>query len=134
MAVDHGPREERREQHRPKARDLRREAGSPFAPWAGAIGAALAALPQQQGLGNALRFQCTINSPFWGLFTGGLSLALIAIGALISWRVFSAHAGDTNEHSTRRFIASLSLLCSALASGLVLFMTLAAAIVPPCPP
>lgn len=133
MAIDPVARADGDEHHL-RARDVRREAGSPFAPWAGAIAAALGALPQQQGLGSALRFRCTIDSAFWGLVTGGLSLAVIAAGAWISWRVFSAHADDTNRHSSRRFIATCSLLACALAAALVLFMTMAAVIVPPCPP
>ena len=133
MAVDPARRADGT-RHKPRARDVRREPGSPFAPWAGAIAAALAALPQQQGLGNALRFRCGIDGAFWGMVTGGLSLALIVAGAWISWRVFSAHADDTNRHSSRRFIATVSLLACALAAALALFMTTAAVIVPPWPP
>jgi drug/metabolite transporter (DMT)-like permease len=118
----------------PADRDRRGEAGSPFTPWAGAIGAALASILQQQGLGNSLRFDCAIDAPWWGILTGVVALVVIAIGALISGRVFRAHADASNQDSTPRFIAGLSLLASALAIGVVLFMTLAAIMVPPCPP
>jgi hypothetical protein len=123
-----------REQQKPAAADLRREPGSPYTPWAGAIGAALGSVLQQQGLGNSLRFDCAIDAPWWGILTGVLALGVIAGGAVISWRVFRAHVGSTNEDSTRRFIASLSLLACALATGVVVFMTFAALVVPPCPP
>jgi hypothetical protein len=103
-------------------------------PWAGAIGAALGSVLQQQGLGNALRFDCAIDAPWWGILTGVVALGVISSGAAISWRVFRARVDAHNEDSPRRFIAALSLLSSALAVGVVLFMTLAAIIVPPCPP
>jgi hypothetical protein len=130
MAVKNGSND----LERPRAHEVRREAGSPFTPWAGAIGAALGSVLQQQGVSNALRFDCTIDAPAWGLLTGAGALVLIALGAAISWRVFAAHASETNADSTRRFIASLSLLASLLAFGFVLLMTLATFIVPPCPP
>ena len=123
-----------RDEEHPTARDLRREPGSPFTPWAGAIGAALGSVLQQQGLGNSLRFDCAINAPWWGILTGVVALVMIASGALISQRVLRAHADVRNQDCTRRFIGSLSLLASALATCVVLFMTMAAIIVPPCPP
>ena len=81
-----------RAEEQPTARDLRREPGSPFTPWAGAIGAALASGMQQQGLGNSLRFDCAIDAPWWGILTGVVALIVIASGALISCRVFRAQA------------------------------------------
>ena len=108
--------------------------GLKLLPWSGAIGAALGSLLHQQGLGNSLRFDCTIDAPTAGIVVALAALSVIGVGAVLSAQVFRASINERNEDSTRRFIASLSLMAAALAAGLVVFMTMAALIVPPCPP
>jgi hypothetical protein len=99
-----------------------------FMPWGGlALGTLGAGLAHQ--LGSDATFQdCTVGSP-WMVIAGTLAgLALIAGGALLSWRVYATHG----EGPARRLIAAVSLMTAALLALAVILPLVAALLIPPC--
>jgi hypothetical protein len=99
-----------------------------FMPWGGlAFGTTGYFLAHQ--IGSDSTFQdCTVGSP-WMVLVGTLAgLALIALGALASWRVFAAKS----EAPARRLIAAVSLLACALFVMGVVLPLIAALIIPQC--
>ena len=99
-----------------------------FMPWAGlALGTAGFFLAHQ--LGSDATFQnCRVGSPWIVALGTILGLAIIAIGALGSWRVHSARG----EAPARRMIALVSLLACALYAIGVLLPLVAALVIPGC--
>ena len=99
-----------------------------FMPWAGlALGTTGFFLAHQ--IGSDSTFQdCTVGSP-WMVVVGTLvGLGLVAVGALGSWRVYSA----ASEAPARKLVATVSLLACALFSiGLVLGL-IASLVIPQC--
>jgi len=99
-----------------------------FMPWAGlALGTAGFFLAHQ--LGSDATFQnCRTGSPWIVTLAILLGLAIIAVGALGSWRIYSARA----EAPARRLIATVSLLACALYAIGVLLPFIAALVIPGC--
>ena len=99
-----------------------------FMPWGGlALGTLGAGIAHQ--LGADATFQdCRVGSPWIVIVATILGLALIGLGALESWRVYS----DRDEVAPRRTIAIVSLMVAALFALAVILPFLAALIIPGC--
>ena len=99
-----------------------------FMPWGGlALGTLGVALAHQLG-GDSTFQNCKLGSP-WIVMVGTiLGLALIAAGALASWRVFDAE----REAPARRLIATVSLMAAALFALAIVLPFIAALVIPPC--
>jgi hypothetical protein len=99
-----------------------------FMPWAGlALGTTGFFLAHQ--LGSDATFQdCRVGSP-WIVILGTLvGLAVIAVGALGSWRVYASRG----EAPARRTIAAVSLMATALFALAVILPFIAALVIPRC--
>ena len=103
---------------------------SRLAPWAGMVAAALAALVQHQGIGDALHFDCAFGARGANLVAGLAAMLLVLLGGAWSWR---ACRGPSDSAEPRRFVAGLSVMAAALAALLVAWATLAGFLVPACP-
>lgn len=99
-----------------------------FRPWAGLALGTLGFFLSHQ-LGSDATFQdCVASSP-WLVIVGTLAgLALIAVGALLSWRVYVSRA----EAPARRLVAVVSLLSCALFTMAVVLPLIAALLIPQC--
>ena len=99
-----------------------------FMPWGGlALGTLGAGLAHQIGAESTFQ-DCTVGSP-WIVIAGTvLGLALIAAGAIASYRVFRGDA----EGPSRRLVAAVSLLACALFVMAVLLPLIAALLIPQC--
>jgi hypothetical protein len=97
-------------------------------PWAGlALGTLGVALAHQ--IGSDSTFQdCTVGSQWVVILGTIIGLALIASGAVASWRVFAADG----EAAARKLIATVSLMATVLFALFVLLSFVAALIIPPC--
>ena len=122
MAVDMPPRDA------PPSADTPRR--SRLAPWAGLVAAFLGVTVQHQGIGDALHYRCGPALNRADLVAGAIALLLMALGALVSWRVLRA---DPDATGTRRFVAQLSLMAVALFALMVVWQTLAGVLEPSCP-
>ena len=99
-----------------------------FLPWAGiALGTTGYFLAHQ--IGSDATFQdCRIGSP-WIVILGTLvGLAVIALGAVGSWRVYASEA----ESPARRLVAVIGLLASVLYVIGVVLPFIAALVIPRC--
>lgn len=99
-----------------------------FMPWGGlALGTTGFFVAHQ--LGSDATFQdCRVGSP-WIVIVGTIvGLALIAFGALASWRVYA----DRGEGPSRRTVAVVSVMASALFALGVILPFFAALIIPRC--
>ena len=102
--------------------------GDRLMPWggifAGTFGAGLA-----HQLGADSTFQdCTVGRPLVVTIAVIAGLAIVAVGAFASWRVFSAD----DETFARRLIASVSLMAAALFAIAVVLPFVAAMLIPRC--
>jgi hypothetical protein len=99
-----------------------------FAPWSGiAFGTLGAGLAHQ--LGSDATFQdCSVGSPAVVIIATILGLALIGLGALGSWRVYSGE----REGPARHLVATVSLLCCALFALAVILPFIASMLIPRC--
>jgi hypothetical protein len=97
-------------------------------PWAGlALGTAGYFLTHQ--LGSDWTFQnCTTGSPLIVIIATLVGLAVIALGALGSWRVYAGEA----ETPARRLVATIGLLACALYTIGVILPSIAALVIPRC--
>lgn len=97
-----------------------------FIPWGG-LALGTAGLFAAHQIGSDATFQdCRIGSP-WVVILGTLGgLALIALGALASWRVYA----DRGEGTPRRTIAVVSVMAAALFALAVILPFIAALIIP----
>jgi hypothetical protein len=86
---------------------------------------------QHQGISDALHFRCDLPVRAADLAVGLVIMTGMAIGAWVSWRALLA---AQPAESTRRFAARLSLIGAALFGLMVLWMTIAGSIEPPCRP
>lgn len=99
-----------------------------FDPWAGiALGTLGAGIAHQ--LGSDSTFQdCRVGSPGIVLLATILGLALIGLGALLSWRVY----GRENEGPSRHLLALVSLMASAIFAMAVILPFIASVLIPRC--
>ncbi len=99
-----------------------------FKPWAGLLAGMGAAGGQHQLISDALHFDCRYGAA--NLAVGLAALAVIALGAWISWRSLRQ---PSDPPASRRFVAHLSLMSAALFALFVGWMTLAGWMLPSCP-
>jgi hypothetical protein len=99
-----------------------------FMPWAGlALGTAGFFLAHQ--IGSDATFQdCLVGSTWVVLLGTIIGLALIAVGALASWRVYA----DRGEGPPRRTVAVVSVMAAGLFALAVVLPFIAALIIPGC--
>lgn len=99
-----------------------------FMPWAGLALGTVGYFTAHQ-LGSDSTFQdCRVGSPWIVLLGTLLGLAIIAAGALGSWRVYTA----SNEAPARRLVATVGMLACALYAIGVVLPLIAALIIPRC--
>jgi len=99
-----------------------------FMPWAGlALGTAGFFLAHQ--LGSDSTFQdCRVGSPWMVIVATIAGLAIVAVGALGSWRVYAARG----EGPARRLVAAVSLLSCGLFALAIILPFIASLLIPPC--
>jgi hypothetical protein len=98
-----------------------------FMPWAGlALGTAGFILAHQLG-SNATFQDCRVGSPWIVIAVTIIGLAIIAMGALGSWRIY-ARGGTTAP----RVIAAVSLMSAALFALAIILPFIAALVIPRC--
>lgn len=107
---------------------------SKFAPWSGLVAGMVAEIVHHQLLSDMLRYDCRLGGGDAGLVVGIPALALIALGAWVSWA--STRGGDPAlpHYQTRRFVAQVALMVSALLAIGIGWQTMATMIVPACAP
>ena len=105
-----------------------KSASDTFMPWAGlALGTLGYFLTHQ--IGSDSTFQdCRFSSPWMVILAALLGLAVIAAGALGSWRVYA----DEGETPARRLVATVGLLACALFTMGVILPAIAALVIPRC--
>ena len=99
-----------------------------FRPWAGlGLGTLGAGLAHQ--IGSAATFQdCRVGSPAIVIVGAIVGLALVAIGALASWRVY----GAKDEVPARRFIAIVSVMACGIYALAIMLPCIASMVIPRC--
>jgi hypothetical protein len=99
-----------------------------FMPWAGiALGTLGFALAHQ--LGSDSTFQdCRFGSPLIVTIGTIAGLALVALGALFSWRVYTADG----EGPARRMVATVSLMATAIFAMAIILPFIASLVIPQC--
>jgi len=99
-----------------------------FMPWAGlALGTLGAGFAHQ--LGADATFQdCRVGSPLIVIIGTIVGLALIALGALGSWRVY----GADGETPARRMLAIVSLMACGVFAMAVILPFIASLVIPRC--
>jgi uncharacterized membrane protein YbjE (DUF340 family) len=99
-----------------------------FMPWAGlALGTLGVALAHQLG-GDSTFQDCRVGSPFIVIIGTVAGLALIALGALGSWRVY----GGEGETPARRMLAIVSIMACGVFAMAVTLPFIAALVIPRC--
>lgn len=98
-------------------------------PWAGLLAGMGAAGAHHQLVSDALHFDCRYGAA--NLLVGITALAVIALGAVVSWRVLRQ---QPDPQASRRFVARLSLMSAALFALFVGWMMLAGWMLPSCAP
>jgi hypothetical protein len=106
---------------------------SGIAPWAGLIAAGTGFALHHQVVSDALHFDCEASSGGTGIVWGLIALAIIAGGAVVSWRALPA-ADAPPEATMRRFVVHMSLMAALLAALGIALLMLAGAILPGCRP
>jgi hypothetical protein len=97
--------------------------------WTGLAAAMAGAGLQHQLVSDSLHFDCRYGHN--DLPVGVAALALIAVGALVSWSAL--RSSDSRSGATRRFVARMSLMAAMLFALMVLWGLMAGAILPACP-
>jgi hypothetical protein len=99
-----------------------------FMPWAGlALGTTGYFLAHQ--LGSDSTFQdCRVGSPLMVIIAMFAGLAIIGLGALGSWRIYSAES----EAPGRRLVATVGLLADVLFAIGVVLPFIASMVIPRC--
>jgi hypothetical protein len=99
-----------------------------FQPWAGiALGTLGVGIAHQ--LGSDSTFQdCQVGSPLVVIIGTIVGLAVISLGALLSWRVY----GRESEGPSRHLLATVSLLTSAIFALAVILPFIASMLIPRC--
>ena len=99
-----------------------------FMPWAGLALGTLGYFVQHQ-LGSDSVFQdCRTGSPLIVILGTLLGLAIIAAGAVGSWRVFASQS----ESPARRLVATVSLMACALYAIGTILPFIASMVIPSC--
>jgi hypothetical protein len=99
-----------------------------FMPWAGlALGTAGYFLVHQVGSDSTFQ-DCRVGSPLVVLLAALVGLTIVALGAFGSFRVFRSQ----DEGPSRRLVAVVSLLASALFVIAILLPVIASLIIPRC--
>ena len=99
-----------------------------FMPWAGlALGTLGGGIAHQVGAESTFQ-DCRYSSPTIVIIGALVGLALIGLGALGSWRVWS---GD-NEGPARRMVAIVSLMACAIFAMAVILPIIASLVIPRC--
>jgi len=99
-----------------------------FMPWSGlALGTLGAGIAHQLG-SNATFQDCTVGSPAVVIIATIVGLALVALGALLSWRVYGAES----ETPARHLVAVVSLMASVLFAIAIILPLIAALLIPRC--
>jgi len=99
-----------------------------FMPWAGiALGTTGFFLAHQLGSDSVFQ-DCQFSSPGVVIVATLVGLAIVALGALMSWRVYGADA----ETPARKLVAVVSIMaCGVFAMGIVLPL-IASLVIPRC--
>ena len=99
-----------------------------FMPWAGiALGTLGGGFAHQLGADSTFQ-DCRVGSPLIVVIGTIVGLALVALGALGSWRVY----GGDGETPARRMLAVVSLMACAIFAVAIILPFLAAMIIPGC--
>ena len=99
-----------------------------FMPWAGlALGTLGAGIAHQIGANSTFQ-DCEFSSPLVVTLGTIVGLALVAAGAFSSWRVYGAE----DKSPTRHFIATVSLMASAIFAVAIALPFIASMVIPRC--
>ena len=99
-----------------------------FMPWAGlALGTLGGGLAHQIGAESTFQ-DCAFSSPLMVVVATILGLALVALGALGSWSIYSADA----ETPARRMVAAVSLMACAIFAVAIILPLIASLVIPRC--
>jgi hypothetical protein len=99
-----------------------------FLPWAGiALGTLGGGLAHQIGADSTFQ-DCQFSSPGIVIVGAIIGLALVALGALGSWRVYAAEG----ETPARRMIAVVSLMACGIFAVAIILPFIASLVIPPC--
>jgi len=99
-----------------------------FMPWAGlALGTLGAGLAHQLGADSTFQ-DCRFGSPAIVIVGTIVGLALVALGAFGSWRVYGGEA----EPPARRLVALVSLMACAIFAVAIVLPLIAALLIPRC--
>ena len=99
-----------------------------FMPWAGiALSTLGGGLAHQIGADSTFQ-DCAVGSPGIVFVATIVGIALVTIGALASWRVYVSDS----EPPARRFVATVSLMASALFALAIILPFVASWIIPRC--
>jgi len=99
-----------------------------FMPWSGlALGTLGVALAHQLG-GDSTFQDCRVGSPLIVIIGTIAGLALIALGALGSWRVY----GGDGETPARRMLAIVSMMACGVFAMAVTLPFIASLVIPRC--
>ena len=99
-----------------------------FMPWAGlALGTTGFFITHQLGSDSVFQ-DCKFSSPGIVIVAALIGLALVALGALGSWRVYGAEG----EGPARRMVAVVSVLSCAFFALAIILPFIASLVIPPC--
>ena len=99
-----------------------------FMPWSGlALGTLGVGLTHQVGSDSTFQ-DCSVGSPLVVTTAVIVGLALVAVGALGSWRVY----GADSETPARRMIAIVSIMACAIYAVAIILPFIAALLIPRC--
>jgi hypothetical protein len=99
-----------------------------FMPWSGlALGTLGVGLTHQIGSDSVFQ-DCQFSSPLIVILAAILGLVIVALGALGSWRVYSAEG----EGPSRRMIAIVSLMSCGIYALAIVLPLIASLVIPRC--
>jgi len=98
-----------------------------FAPWAGLVAGTIGGAVAHQAGSEGVFDECA-SSPGLVIIVCLVGLAIVAVGALVSWPVFRTR----EEGPARRLVAAVSLATDALIAFAILLPVIASLVIPPC--
>ena len=107
---------------------VRSELADLFMPWAGLAAGVLAAGVTHQFGAEGTFDNCAVISPIPLLLVNLAGIALIAVGALASWRILR----EDSETHARKVIAFISVGAAGLFVLAILLPIIASLVIPPC--